>query len=109
MSAATVTGMVLENARVEAKVKRVRDQKADMIACVKDMPADGVTRIIPGHGMRGVHMPATSMHCECAYAEISETSALRSRFVRGKWMPREEVSYNSDEWGPVQLGSAWSL
>jgi len=106
MSAAT---MERDNAYVERKLTNLKNLKADMIARVKDMPADGLTRIIPGHGIRGMHCPATPFACECAYAQISETSALRSRKVRGKWMPREEVWFSESEWGKVVLGSGWSL
>lgn len=100
--------MSKDMALVELKTRKTRDLKADMIARVKDMPADGITRIVPGHACRGVHMPSSSLNCECVYAEIGENSALRSRFVRGKWMPREEVWFTSDEWGPVQRGNEWS-
>ena len=78
----------------ELKKQSAKAQRLDMIARAKDLPTDGLTYILPGHGCRASHQPANWFHVEHVVVEIDRGIALRSMLARGKWSRADEISYS---------------
>jgi hypothetical protein len=78
-----------------------RKQIRDMLAYARDLPADGIARLAPGHAMRVVHIAGSPFCAEEVLVEYEPGTAYQSARKGGCWSRPRPVGFT--EWGKVEF------